>query len=428
MDDTAPAAAPAPEGGDQYRALIEEMGKLYERMRALVEKANRQGEMSSDEEEELARMQKKYDSLRSLKERNVSLMRLAAEHRDAAPAPTVNAAVARQSSKATHFAQTTEYRDAFNAYLKGPRFVGDMERRALSEGTDADGGYLPSQDFYSTLVKVLEQQVIYRRIANVMSLGAFKTNIALESTIASASWGAEAAAISETTPQFGQLVLQPRRLSAIVKSSVELIEDAPARGPGFSVESIVADQLGRAFALAEESAFSVGAAGSYQPVGIFTYTSSGISDGKTCASTSAITANELLDFVYSLPRQYREQKSTCIVTSDAVLALIRKLASPGSNTFLSYLWQPSFQQGEPDRLSGIPIYATQYAPSIAAGARVAVIGDFSRYHIGVRSGMSVKVLRERFAGNGQIGFQAIARLDAGCSIYNAFRYLRMATS
>jgi|LakMenEpi03Aug12_release.lakeMendotaPanAssembly.Ray.scaffolds.fasta_scaffold06220_18 HK97 family phage major capsid protein len=428
MDDTAPAAAPAPEGGDQYRTLIEEMGKLYERMRALVEKANRQGEMSSDEEEELARMQKKYDSMRSLKERNVTLMRMAAEHRESAPAPTVNVGVARQSQKTSHFAQTNEYRDAFMAYLKGPRFVGDLERRALSEGTDADGGYLPSQDFYSTLVKVLEQQVIYRRIANVMSLGAFKTNIALESSIATASWGAEAAAISETTPQFGQLVLQPRRLSAIVKSSVELIEDAPARGPGFSVESIVADQLGRAFALAEENAFSTGVAASNQPVGIFTYTSSGISDGKTCASTSAITANELLDFVYSLPRQYREQKSTCIVTSDAVLALIRKLASPGTNTFLSYLWQPSFQQGEPDRLSGIPIYATQYAPSIAAGARVAVIGDFSRYHIGVRSGMSVKVLRELYAGNGQIGFQAIARLDAGCSIYNAFRYLRMAVS
>jgi predicted phage gp36 major capsid-like protein len=42
--------------------------------------------------------------------------------------------------------------------------------------------------------------------------------------------------------------------------------------------------------------------------------------------------------------------------------------------------------------------------------------------------MSVKVLRELYAGNGQIGFQAIARLDAGCSIYNAFRYLRMAVS
>ena len=428
MDDKTPEAAPA-SGGDQYRALIDEMGKLYERMRAMVDKANRAGEMSEEEEEELARMQKKYDSMRSLKERNENLLRIAGETRSEMPsAPAVALNVSRASASQGVTA-SGEYRDAFNAYVKGPRFVGENERRALSEGTAADGGYLPSTDFYGTLVKVLEQQVIFRRIANVMSLGAFKTNIALESSIAAATWGAEATAIDETTPQFGELVLQPRRLSAIIKSSIELIEDAPARGAGFSVESIVADQLGRAFALAEEQAFCVGLPGSNQPKGIFTYTAANqISDGKTTASAAAITANELLDFVYSLPRQYREQRSTCIVTSDAVLALIRKLASPGTNTFLSYLWQPSFQQGEPDRLAGIAIYASPYAPSIAANARVAVIGDFSRYHIGMRSNMSVKVLRELYAGNGQIGFQGIARLDAGCSIFNAFRYLRMAAS
>jgi HK97 family phage major capsid protein len=428
MDETKPEApfTTPPDGGDQYRALVDEMGKLYERMRAMIQKANAAGEMDSEEEEELARMQKKYDQLRSLRDKNMTLTRMSTEHRDTAPSVITRTTATKQSGYS--LVETDEYRGAFASYLKNPRNLSDMERRAMNEGTAADGGYLPSQDFYNKLVKVLEQQVIFRKIANVMSLGAFKTNIAIESSIATAAWGAEAASITETTPQFGQLILQPRRLAAITKASVELIEDAPARGPGFSVESILADQFARAFALAEEDAFCVGTAANNKPVGIFTYTSSGISDGKTCASTSAITANEILDLVYSLPRAYRSSPTVAIVTSDAVLALIRKLASPGSNTFLSYLWQPSFVLGEPDRLSGIPIYATPYAPAIAAGARVAVIGDFSRYHIGVRSGMSVKVLRELYAGNGQIGFQAISRVDAGASVYDAFRYLRMATS
>jgi len=425
MADNEMTPTTAPAEGDQYRALVDEMGKLYERMRGLIAKANGAGEMSSDEEEELARMQKKYDQLRKLKEQNVNLMRLTNDTRSFAE-PRVERAAVRHS---TALCPTQgEYRDAFASYLKGPRAMGEMERRALSEGVDVDGGYLPSQDFYGTLMKVLEQQVVFRRVANVMNLGAFKTNIALESTITAATWGAEATAIGETTPAFGQMILQPRRLSAIAKASIELIEDAPARGAGFSVETIVTDQLTRAFAQAEESAFCTGVAASNQPVGIFTYTTSGIADGKTVASTSAITANEILDWIYSLPRAYREQKSTCIVTSDAVLGLIRKLASPGTNTFLSYLWQPSFVLGEPDRLCGFPIYASPYAPAIAAGARVAVIGDFSRYHIGQRSAMSVKVLRELYAGTGQIGFQAIARLDAGCSNYSAFKYLRMATA
>ena len=420
-----PVPALPTEGGDQYRGLVDEMGKLYERMRAMIQKANAAGEMDSEEEEELARMQKKYDQLRALRDKNATLTRMSIEHRDSTPSVLARTTA---SNAIKQGADSEEYRDAFSSYLKNPRNMSDMERRALNEGTPADGGYLPSQDFYNKLVKVLEQQVIFRKVANVMNLGAFKTNIAIESSIATAAWGAEAASITETTPQFGQLILQPRRLAAITKASIELIEDAPARGPGFSVESILADQFARAFALAEEEAFCTGTAANNKPVGIFTYTSSGISDGKTASLASAFTANELLDWIYSLPRAYRSSPTVAIVTSDATLGAIRKLASPGSNSFLSYLWQPSFVLGEPDRLSGIPIYASQYAPAIAANARVAVIGDFSRYHIGVRSGMSVKVLRELYAGNGQIGFQAVERLDAGASVYDAFRYLRMGAS
>lgn len=419
---------PAPEEKDSgeskpsYRALVDEMGKLYERMRGIVDAANETGEMEPKVEVELDRCRNRYEQLRKLKERNIELSQITPSYNNK---PAI---ITRSLKAAIQPTETNEYRDAFAQYLKNPRNMSESETRALNETTAADGGYLPSQEFYGQLIKILSENVVFRKFANVISVGAFKTNIAFEGAITTATWGAEAAAFTETTPAFAQLVLQPRRLSALVKTSLELMEDAPARGASFSVETIVTDQLGRAFAQAEESAFCNGlGGGSNQPVGVFKYTSSGqIATGVTTAAANAITANNILDLIYSLPRAYRELPSTCMVMHDSTLAAIRKISTPA--TANGYLWQPSFILGEPDRISGIPIHVSPYAPVIGANAYPIIIGDFSRYHIAQRSSVAVKVLRELYAANGQVGFVGTERLDAGISTYEAFKYLKMAAS
>lgn len=416
--DTAPSEDPPVEEKSSYRALVDEMGKLYERMRGIVDAANETGEMDPKQEEELGRCRQRYDQLRTIKEKNQEFATIR---------PMNTPAIITRSLKSQIRTQdTNEYRDAFASYLKSPRNMTDNETRALSEGTDANGGYLPSQEFYGQLIKILSEQVVFRKFANVMSVGAFKTNIAFETAITVATWGAEAGNFAETTPAFSQLVLQPRRLAAIVKTSLELMEDAPARGASFSVETIVTDQLGRAFAQAEEKAFAVGTGGANnQPTGVFTYTGARqIPTGKTAASATAVTANEILDLIYSLPRAYRELPSTCMVMHDSTLAAIRKIVTPA--TANGYLWQPSFVLGEPDRISGIPIYVCSHAPLMTTGLYPIIIGDFSRFHIAQRSSMSVKVLRELYAASGQVGFAGMERLDAGVSIFDAFRYLKMA--
>lgn len=409
------------ESKPSYRALVDEMGKLYERMRGIVDAANETGEMEPKVEAELDRCRNRYDQLRKLKERNIELSQITPSYNNK---PAI---ITRSLKAAIQPTDTNEYRDAFAQYLKNPRNMSESETRALNETTAADGGYLPSQEFYGQLIKILSETVVFRKFANVISVGAFKTNIAFEGAITTATWGAEAAAFTETTPAFAQLVLQPRRLSALVKTSLELMEDAPARGASFSVETIVTDQLGRAFAQAEESAFCVGlGSGSNQPVGVFKYTAGGqIATGVTTAANNAITANNILELIYSLPRAYRELPSTCMVMHDSTLAAIRKISSPV--TANGYLWQPSFILGEPDRISGIPIHVSPYAPVIGSATYPIIIGDFSRYHIAQRSTVSVKVLRELYAANGQVGFVGTERLDAGVSTYEAFKYLKMAT-
>jgi HK97 family phage major capsid protein len=438
-----PAAAPASQtGGEQiigkngtdnppvsekntltYAGIIEQMGALYAAMQSMVEQANDDGAMTPAAEKELAGMRARYDSLVTLRDSNISVMERGAKSASFS-VPTILSNISRPAPTQSKEAR---YAEAFGAYLLRSNRLSDIEQRDLSEGTAADGGYLPSTDFYNQLHKKMEQQAVIRNVSTVMPLGAFKTQIAIEATLAASSWGAEAATIVPTAGTFDQLLLQPRRLAVIVKVSQELIEDAPGRGTGFSIDTILTDQFAREVAQREEQAFISGTAAGNQPVGIMTYTGGGISDGKVTSAQTAITADEILDWVYSLPRQYRMSPNCAIILSDASLGKIRKLAVAAGTATLGYLWQPSFVQGEPDRLAGIPVYASPFMPNQTAGARFGVIGDFSRYIIGQRSSMAVQVLRETYAASGQIGFRAVERIDAGATIYDAFRYIKAAT-
>ena len=406
-----------------YASIVEQMGALYAAMSAMIEQANSDGAMTPAAEKELAGMRSRYDQLVTLRDSNISVLERGAKSANFT-APAILSNITRTQPTQS---KEVRYASAFNAYLIRSNRLTDVEQRDLSEGVNADGGFLPSTDFYNQLQKKMEQQAIIRNVATVMPLGAFKTQIAIEATLAASSWGAEASNTTPTAGTFGQLLLQPRRLAVIVKVSQELIEDAPGRGTGFSIDTILTDQFAREVAQREEEAFISGTAANNQPVGIMTYTTSGIADGKTTASATAITADEILDWVYSLPRQYRMSKNCAIVLSDATLGKIRKLAVAAGTATLGYLWQPSFVQGEPDRLAGIPVFASPFMPNQASTVRFGVIGDFSRYIIGQRSSMAVQVLREAYAATGQIGFRAVERVDAGATIYDAFRYIKAAT-
>lgn len=424
-----PTADPmASQATDGYADVVRELGAVYDKMRGIVERANRAGDMPPADEQEMNGLRARYDRLVRIRDLNhdVAKRSAASVQRSYAIERAERQMHGKNTEQRLAIMSRPEYRDAFATYLQNGFRIG-YEQRDMVVGTDTDGGFLPSQDFYNKLQKVLEQEVIFRKISTVMPLGTFKTNIAVENAIVRGSWGAEAAAVAETSPTFVNRVLEPKRLAVTVKASMELIEDAPSRGPGFSVETIVSDQMARGFALDEEDAFAVGAA-SNKPKGIFTYTAaSQISDGVTAASATAFTANEIIDLIYSLPRQYRTSPGVAIVCNEAALAAIRKLTNPGSGTsFLSYLWEPSFKLGEPDRIMGIPVYPCQFAPAIATGTRPIIIGDFSRFIIGTRTGLSVRVLRELYAGTGQVGYQGVERIDAVPTVFNAFRYLKMA--
>jgi len=281
----------------------------------------------------------------------------------------------------------------------------------LEVGTDANGGYLVPEEYDRRLIDGLDEENILRKLGTTITTsGEHKINIA--GAKPAAAWIGEGEALTFGDATFAQIVLDAHKLHVAVKVTEELLYDN-----AFGLENYLLQQFIKALANAEEDAF-INGTGTGRPLGILADTGGG-QVGITAASATAITADELINFVYALKRPYR--KKAAFLANDQTLALIRKL----KDTTAQYLWQPSYQAGEPDRLLGYPIYTSAFFPTVAAGKPALAFGDFSYYNIGDRGTRSFAELKELFAGNGMIGFVAKERVDGKLVLPEAVQVLKM---
>lgn len=298
------------------------------------------------------------------------------------------------------------YKEDFGRHLRGKTPIHNV----LSESTDADGGYLVPEEFERDIVTGLDAANVIRSIAKVITTqNDRKIPISVGHSVA--TWTAENAAFTESNPTFGQKEIDAYKLTDLIRISVELLQDA-----AFPLEQYIANEFARAFGIAEEQAFCVGT-GSGQPTGIFT--ASGGTVGVTAAANNAITADELINLVYALKAPYR--RNAKFLMNDATISAIRKLKD-GNGV---YLWQPSLQAGESDKLLGYDLYTSPYAPTMAAGAYTVAFGDFQNYWIGDRAGRTVQRLNELYATNGQIGYVATERVDGKVILAEGIQLLQM---
>jgi HK97 family phage major capsid protein len=311
-----------------------------------------------------------------------------------------------QGAKPVSPRATAEYRADFLNILRGRAPVNNV----LSTSPDTDGGYLVPTEFETQIVTGLEEANIIRSLAKTINTSA-ERKIPIAATHSTAQWTAENAAYVESNPAFAQKTIDAFKLTDLVKVSVELLQDSM-----FDLESYIAREFARAFGIAEEEAFCVGT-GTGQPTGIFT--ASGGTVGVTASSPTAITVDNLIDLIYALKSPYR--RNAVFLMKDITVSALRKLKDSNG----AYLWQPSVQAGQPDRLLGYPLYTSPYVPAAEAGSLPIAFGDFSNYWIADRMGRTVQRLNELYAGNGQVGFIAAERVDGKVILAEGIQLLQM---
>lgn len=280
----------------------------------------------------------------------------------------------------------------------------------LQEGIDANGGYLVPDEYDSRLIDGLTEENIFRKLGTtIKTSGEHKINIA--ATKPAAAWIEEGGTLTFGDATFAQIILDAHKLHVAVKVTEELLYDN-----AFNLENYILAQFTKALANTEEDAFLNGD-GTGKPLGIFDATGGGQVGVTT--SGSSITADEAINLVYTLKRPYR--KNAAFITNDQTLSVLRKLKDNNN----AYIWQPSYQAGEPDRLLGYPVYTSAYVPVIAAGAPVMAFGDYSYYNIGDRGSRSFAELKELFAGQGMVGFVAKERVDGKLVLPEAIQILKI---
>lgn len=299
-----------------------------------------------------------------------------------------------------------------NAFWKSMRSKSSFEiKNALEEGTDSEGGYLVPDEFEQKLVESLEEENIFRKLANVIQTSSGDRKIPVVATKGTASWVDEEGTIPESDDSFSQVSIGAYKLATLIKVSEELLNDSI-----FNLESYIATEFGRRIGNKEEESFIVGD-GTGKPTGILA-ASGGGQLGKTTTSTTSITFDDVIDLYYSLSSPYR--KNASFIMNDSTVKAIRKLKDGNGN----YIWQPSMAVGVPDTILNCPVYTSTYVPAIAAGNKTVVFGDYSYYWIADRQGRSFKRLNELYAVTGQVGFVASQRVDGKLILPEAVKYLQ----
>lgn len=282
---------------------------------------------------------------------------------------------------------------------------------ALKIGTDSEGGYLVPDEYERTLIEALEEENIFRALANVIQTSSGDRKIPVVASKGTAAWVDEEGAIPESDDGFGQVSIGAYKLGTMIKVSDELLGDSV-----FNLEAYIAREFARRIGNKEEEAFFTGD-GDGKPTGVLD-DDGGAEVGVTTASATAFTVDEIFDLFYSLKAPYR--RSAVFIMNDASVKALRKLKDGNGQ----YLWQPSLTAGTPDTLINRPVYTSAYMPAIEAGAKTVLFGDLSYYWVADRQGRSFKRLGELYAPTGQVGFLATQRVDGKLVLPEAVKVLQ----
>jgi len=183
----------------------------------------------------------------------------------------------------------------FGAVLFGRNIEDEVVKKALSEGTAEEGGYLVPDEFRAEIVKRAPELSDLFPHVRVIPVSSDAGKIPKLSTDISMSWDeAENASFDETDPAFGQLTWSIHRMNALTKSSRELVNDSNP-----NIVNVLSELFMEAVAAERDKMIAIGD-GSTQPEGI--YSASGL---ESLAVDGSIAYDKLVQIKYKLAGKYQ---------------------------------------------------------------------------------------------------------------------------
>jgi len=308
---------------------------------------------------------------------------------------------------------------------RGEQALSAEEYKALSVGSDADGGYAVMPDLSGRMIKQEYTTSPMRAYASVQVIGTDALKGVYDNDEAEIFWEGE----TETpqvgaTPQLGEWRIPVREMRTLLKATQQSLDDA-----SIDLEAWLAtkgrEKMGRA-----ENATFVSGDGVGRPRGFLTYPDgsdltnsvkrffTGVS-GDFAAAPAGVDKLRLM--MADLKPAYRGNSNWFMnrTTEGEVMVLKDSDGRP--------LWQPSTSAGTPSSLMGRSVAIFDDMPNTDAGALAIAYGDMrAAYQIVDRE--SVSILRDPFMYKPFVGFYMRKRVGGDLVNGEALKLLSFSAS
>ena len=249
-----------------------------------------------------------------------------------------------------------EHKMAFDAYVRGGETANlrALESKALSAGSNPDGGYLVPSEVEQAIGRRLAEISPIRAIAAVRTVSAGVYKKPFMTSGPAVGWVGETDARAQTaSPTLSELSFPAMELYAMPAATATLLDDSAV-----NIDEWIASEVDQAFAEQEGAAFVTGD-GSNKPKGFLAYATVAngswswgnlgyIASGAAGAFPASNPADVLIDFVYALRSGYRQ--NAVFVMNRKTQSVIRKFKDAGGQ----YLWAPGLHGGRAGDAAGLP--------------------------------------------------------------------------
>jgi HK97 family phage major capsid protein len=322
-----------------------------------------------------------------------------------------------------------ERKAAFDRYVRkgDTHSLDNLELKALSAGSNADGGYTVPLEIETTIDRVLAKASPIRAIAAVRKIGGNVYRKPIATAGAATGWVAETDARAETnTPTLSVIDFPAMELYAMPAATPTLLDDSAV-----DIEQWLAGEVQIVFAEQEGAAF-VSGNGTTQPKGFLSetivadaswaWTKIGyVASGADGAFASSNPTDALVNLAYAPKQGYRANGSW--VMNRKTESVIRKFKDSTGN----YIWSPGSAAGQPPTLLGYPVAEAEDMPDIASNSYSIAFGDFARGYL-IVDRIGIRTLRDPYSAKPYVLFYTTKRVGGGVQNFEAIKLMKFAAS
>lgn len=318
----------------------------------------------------------------------------------------------------------------FDTYLRSPD-ERRIQEKALSIGTNPDGGYLvPTQISNRIVTKIWETSPL-RQLATVETIGTSELLLPIDVDEAAAGWVGETESRPDTgTPQVGVQKIPVFELYAKPKATQAMLEDG-----SINIEMWLANKIANKLSRVEATAFVTGN-GVNKPRGILTYTAGTGRDKlpqQVSGAATSITADAIVKMPFNVKASYMAA-GTWLMNRSTVPTIMTLKDGDGQ-----YLWRPSVQMGNPTRggagdaasgvvytatLGGYPVALADDMPAVASSALSVAFGDFRRGYT-VVDRLGITTLRDPYSAKPFVEFYSRKRVGGAVVDFDAITLMKI---